>query len=182
MIRSVLFALGGSLEGKTITLGNYSFVNGLLAYTGSDKEIENLGKYLNLSWQCRELTVEEVKKLAADGSLSAEMVPPEAPVLDKTDEEPNLAQQQQMRKIVAALKQLDSDNDDHWTKVGKPSIVALEGFYGSNDLTRAMIEAAAPGFNRDVAHQMKAGDNGFVADPVADSTESDTADKENDQE
>lgn len=51
-------------------------------------------------------------------------------------------------KLVKAIKKLDPKDDSHWTSAGLPAMVAVEGFYGSADITRADVEAAAPGFTR----------------------------------
>ena len=51
-------------------------------------------------------------------------------------------------KLLRAVQSLDPDNDAHWTKDGKPAMTAVEKFYGSADVTRADVEAVAPGFTR----------------------------------
>lgn len=56
-------------------------------------------------------------------------------------------------KLVKAIRKLDPTNDSHWTKEGKPAIEAVAKLYGANDVTRADVEAAAPGHNRKAAQQ-----------------------------
>lgn len=51
-------------------------------------------------------------------------------------------------KVAAAVAQLDHSNDSHWTKEGKAMLAAVEGFLGRTGLTRADVEAAAPGLKR----------------------------------
>lgn len=51
--------------------------------------------------------------------------------------------------IRAAVDGLDPANDDHWTKAGLPDVKAVEAALGA-DVTRAQIEAAAPGVVRKV--------------------------------
>lgn len=53
--------------------------------------------------------------------------------------------------IVAALNRLDPADDEHWTADGKPKMAALEVLMGRADITRAQVDAAAPGFNREAA-------------------------------
>lgn len=54
-----------------------------------------------------------------------------------------------------ALNQLDPENDEHWTKLGKPAIAALEPIYGSGGFTREDVEAALPDFSRDIAREQR---------------------------
>jgi hypothetical protein len=53
--------------------------------------------------------------------------------------------------LVRAIEALDAAEDSHWTKAGLPAIVAVEQAYGSTDVTRALIEAAKPGWTREQA-------------------------------
>jgi hypothetical protein len=54
------------------------------------------------------------------------------------------------RAIVEALSKLDPADDNAWTADGKPKMAALEVLLGRTDITRAQVEAAAPGFSRPV--------------------------------
>ncbi len=54
------------------------------------------------------------------------------------------------RAIVEALSKLDAADDSHWNADGKPKMAALEALLGRTDITRAQVEAAAPGFSRPV--------------------------------
>lgn len=54
----------------------------------------------------------------------------------------------QNAKLVRALSRLDPKNDEHWTRDGKPSVAAVERLYGSADVRRSDIDAAAPGLMR----------------------------------
>ncbi len=51
-------------------------------------------------------------------------------------------------KLKRAVLGLDPKNDTHWTQSGKPSMDAVEKSYGSAGITRADIDAVAPGFRR----------------------------------
>ncbi len=53
--------------------------------------------------------------------------------------------------VAAALRQLDPANDEHWTADGKPKMAAVEAVLGRSDVTRADVDAALPGFNREKA-------------------------------
>lgn len=53
--------------------------------------------------------------------------------------------------LVAALKQLDPNDDEHWTADGKPKMTAVEALMGRSDITRAQVNEALPGFNREAA-------------------------------
>lgn len=57
-----------------------------------------------------------------------------------------------MSDIKDALKKLDVNNDDHWSKGGMPLVDVVSHFHGSV-LTRAEISEAWPGFTRDVARE-----------------------------
>lgn len=56
-------------------------------------------------------------------------------------------------KLQKAVLGLDPADDSHWTKDGKPAMTAVEKLYGSSGLTRADVDAAAPGFNREKAKE-----------------------------
>lgn len=69
---------------------------------------------------------------------------------------PPVAQQLPVdERLRNALLQLDCENDDHWTKLGKPAIAALEPIYGSGGFTREDVEAAIPNFSREVARAQR---------------------------
>ena len=48
-----------------------------------------------------------------------------------------------------AILRLDHENDDHWTKGGKPDLRTL-GELTHGQVTRAMVDEIAPDFERDV--------------------------------
>jgi hypothetical protein len=54
-------------------------------------------------------------------------------------------------KLQKAVQSLDPADDTHWTKDGKPAMTAVEKLYGSAGITRADVEAVAPGYTRDKA-------------------------------
>lgn len=56
----------------------------------------------------------------------------------------------QAESLATAIRALDPNNDDHWTRDGQPAVRAVEANRGA-ETTRAEIDAAAPGFNREAA-------------------------------
>lgn len=54
-------------------------------------------------------------------------------------------------KLRRAVLGLDPSDDSHWIASGKPALAAVEKAYGSTGLTRADVEAVAPGFVRQPA-------------------------------
>jgi len=62
--------------------------------------------------------------------------------------EPTVELNTKLQKSVLAL---DPADETHWTKDGKPAMTAVEKLYGSAGITRADVEAAAPGYNREKA-------------------------------
>lgn len=81
---------------------------------------------------------------ADDGSADAEPEPGQA--------EPGRPDQGDGQSPLAkALTQLNPTDDEHWTADGKPKMSAIEAIMGRSDVTRAQVEAAAPGFNREAA-------------------------------
>ena len=59
--------------------------------------------------------------------------------------------------VANAVRKLDPDVDSHWVMTGahkgKPKLQAVEDAYGKAGLTRQDIEAAMPGYNRDIASE-----------------------------
>lgn len=55
------------------------------------------------------------------------------------------------RKIIAAVKALDPEDDDAWTADGRPKLSAVEAIYGAAGLTREDIDSVLPGWDRDAA-------------------------------
>lgn len=54
-------------------------------------------------------------------------------------------------KILAALRQLDTTNDNHWTADGQPRLETVKLLSSDATLNREAVEAAAPGFNKSTA-------------------------------
>ena len=71
-------------------------------------------------------------------------------LLDKDDPDSE-DKQPASESIATALRQLDPENDDHWTEAGLPSMAAVEERVGSKDIKRADVAAAMPDWDRDKA-------------------------------
>jgi hypothetical protein len=63
-------------------------------------------------------------------------------------EEPSVGRD---REVLEAVKQLDPNEDSHWTTTGKPMLKVVEDVFGRAGVTRQDVESAAPGYNRDKA-------------------------------
>lgn len=84
---------------------------------------------------------------AQDGPSTAPKVI-EQEFIEKGAEPPALGASE---KLMAALKHLDPENDEHWTQMGLPALATLGEFTGMAGIKRADVEAAAPGFTREIA-------------------------------
>ena len=51
-------------------------------------------------------------------------------------------------RLLKAVTNLDPTNDEHWTADGRPRIDEVEKAYGSAGVTRADVDAIAPGYTR----------------------------------
>ena len=56
-------------------------------------------------------------------------------------------------EIREKLEELDPDDDTHWVENGFPRMTAIEARVKNANITRADVEAAYPGFNREMARQ-----------------------------
>lgn len=54
--------------------------------------------------------------------------------------------------ILEAIKKLDTENNDHWTGTGLPSVDAVGSIVGET-VTRKQIGKAAPGYDREAARK-----------------------------
>lgn len=137
-----VFKTVGPLEGKTVNLAGHQFTDGVFVFSGPETDAAGIGKYLNSCWEVVDATAE-----------SGEALVPKVPT--PPEEQPNKLQALGNERLATALGQLDPENDEHWTKIGKPAMAALEQFYGSTDFTRADVEAAIPDFDREAARAAK---------------------------
>lgn len=87
---------------------------------------------------------------SADGGGAVESATGEAGgVSDGAGQAPELN-----TKLQAAVWNLDPTDDTHWTRDGKPAMSAVEKLYGASDITRADVDAAAPGYTREKAREV----------------------------
>lgn len=175
------FVLTGPLAGQTINLGSlpYRFAEGRTAIIAPVEEMPLHAQFLERNWQAYPEGHEALKE-NPDGKRDIQQDPagpqgdlqPEgagAPSGDgsapgsedagtaSNDQAAGLAPQgdgqapelnEKLRKAVMAL---DPAQDAHWTREGKPAMTAVGQLYGSTGITRAEVEAAAPGFTREQA-------------------------------
>lgn len=171
--------LVGPHKGKTMVLGGIQFKDGSATLTGPETDVEKQFKYLHRCWQVQYADqVEEAEDgnvqdsthqdedgaspgdggegeqgSAQEGAADSE----QSAGADVHDQDGQADTPVTNQRLLDAVMKLDPENDEHWTKIGKPAMNAVEGFYGSADITRADIEAAAPGYVRDTAKEQAKG-------------------------
>ncbi|MGR3179839.1 MAG: hypothetical protein ACUZ8E_17505 [Candidatus Anammoxibacter sp.] len=65
--------------------------------------------------------------------------------------EPALERKDTELSIEDALLKLDVENDDHWTKAGRPSVDAVQDLINDDELKRGDIDDVDPDFDREKA-------------------------------
>jgi len=173
------FVLVGANAGKTVALGGRQFTDGSHTATGPEEELKCLGRFLARAYQAFPEGSEELTKaqealnggdqVQADGSVQdgqegvrggpgsdtegAEETPDGGSDAGAETGEagPDDATGNGARSLAEAVQALDPENDDHWTNGGQPKVDAVASQLGRTDVTRAQVEAAAPGYNREVA-------------------------------
>ena len=140
------FVLTGPLAGRTIRLGSqpYPFDKGRLTITAPAEEVALHARFLERNWQAYPEGHPALKEVP-DGprDLQEGSQPDGQPV-----KEPTVELNTKLQKAVLGL---DPADDTNWTKDGKPAMTAVEKLYGSAGITRADVEAVAPGHTRDKA-------------------------------
>lgn len=58
-------------------------------------------------------------------------------------------------KLTRAILDIDPELDSNWTADGKPAMKAVEAAYGFAGITRADVEAAAAGYTREAAREIR---------------------------
>jgi hypothetical protein len=170
-------AYAGQTGALSLGLTEYHFTDGEITLEGSDHNVEATARALALSFQALPKGSPELEALmkemanadqvheggdlgngeadiqggagqgaadtgAGDGGADDAAQAGEAGAGDATRDG--------SRAIVEALTKLDPADDANWTADGKPKMAALEVLLGRTDITRAQVEAAAPGFSRPV--------------------------------
>jgi len=178
---TIRLALTGPREGETIELNGLAFTDGIAEYTGSEPEAANILRYFSRCYAVVEVDkdgnpLNPPKETTDVGIQNQSAENPDQSLSGNSDQgagadsngtaqlgsndqanadnqngqaEPTVAKVDE--RLRAALLQLDPTNDEHWTKLGKPAIAAVEPFYGSSGFTREDVEVAIPDFSRDVA-------------------------------
>ena len=158
------FVLTGALAGRTIRLGSqpYVFENGRLTITAPAEEIALHARFLERNWQAYPEGHPALEGQADGQRDLQEGSQPDGQLPVHGDVQPNGGatdgdgQQAQPNpevntKLQKAVLGLDPADDTHWTKDGKPAMTAVEKLYGSAAITRADVEAVAPGWTREKA-------------------------------
>lgn len=173
MIVKKSIELVGPNKGKDIVLGGIQFRDGKATLEGPDTDVEKQFRYLHRCWQ-----VQYSEEVSKDGSVQDQPNKDEngAPQGNGEEGEGRTAQEGSddsgqptgtdvhnqngqtespvvNQRLVDAVSKLDPENEEHWTRTGKPAMSAIETFYGSSDITRADVDAAAPGLSRDSAKE-----------------------------
>jgi len=126
------FYLHGALEGRTVALGSakYPFKNGVLEVEASDADLLQYAKFFKTNWNAEDHAPKKKRGRQPKDEPAPEAEPVKVAPVNK--------------KLASAVANLDHANPEHWTLEGLPSIEAVANFYGSSDVTRKGIKAAAP--------------------------------------
>lgn len=144
---SVKFVLIGPHAGKDFKVRDgIVFEKGEMGFVGQPEKVGDMARYLR-HWQAYPENDDRVREFF--GKKDATPVEPPAPPA----QEPAPEATKPNERLRDAILQLAADNDEHWTGTGKPRMDAVEKIYGSSDITRQQVEAAAPGFDRDAARK-----------------------------
>ncbi len=84
---------------------------------------------------------------SGDGYTDTRVYELKAPVAEIQAGEENLAK----GRLLNAVRALDTENDNHWTKGGLPRLEAIETALKSTDVAREDVVAVAPGLDRETA-------------------------------
>ena len=160
------FVLTGPLAGRTIRLGSqpYPFDNGRLTITAPAEEVALHARFLERNWQAYPEGHPALKEVPDGPRDLQEGSQPDGQQPVHSDVQPNGEGQPAVltdpvkeptvelnTKLQKAVLGLDPADDTNWTKDGKPAMTAVEKLYGSAGITRADVEAVAPGHTRDKA-------------------------------
>lgn len=163
------FIMVGPHAGKTVQFRDYHFVNGRFTFDGSSSEAESLARILR---QWGAFPEADAKTLTAppadvgrDGNLgpaseaSEEQTEPESQTEAAEEQEaapePATAAPETSAALdlAEAIGTLDPANTDHWTSNNLPAVDHLSDLTGGK-VTRADVEAVAPGYTRAKAREV----------------------------
>lgn len=171
---SVKMILTGPLAGKTKELNGVRFKGGEAVLEGPVEAHEGLIKYLGTSYQAfpegsEALAIAQKRDAEARAAALASVSgapktdvddedtpppPPPAPAQPTIDE--NGPPPPANEKLIAAVLAVDPEVDDFWLADGTVKMEPVEDKYGSAGITRKDVEAAMPGFNREIARERAA--------------------------
>jgi len=138
------FYLHGPLEGKTVVLGSdkYPFKDGVLEVEASDADLLQYAKFFKTNWNAEDHPPKKKRNRGVPARDEPDGVRPEPEKVAPVN-----------KKLAKAVAALDHANPEHWTLEGLPSIEAVANLYGSADVTRKDIKAAAPNVVRVVVDE-----------------------------
>lgn len=136
------FELAGPHAGKSITLGGYPFVKGVMMYESKHEAEPGLTVYLARSFNAHPVGSEALAAAQAEFESGGEK--PAPPI-----QAPN-APKEPAKSLADVIQDLDPEVDTNWNAQGTPDVGAVSRAYGKQ-ATRADIDKAAPGFNRAAA-------------------------------
>lgn len=80
-----------------------------------------------------------------------------------------------MAGLLEVLQKLDKQNDNHWTADGQPRLETVRMLAGNQSITRAMIDAEVPGFNRSGVTYKTADETVMTVEATPETVSTDTA-------
>lgn len=183
-----VYSLKGHYQGKTIVLGGFQFIRGVLVASLADADQHDLLAHFIAQWGATEdkdgqrdipvsPTGDATDPLGNSGTDPAIDVQPDGrrpavdsagavsdgatgtaaksaqPVLDAPRGGPEESVDPAVVNLRKAIFALDPAVKDDWTTAGKPALAAIERRMGYGGVTRAQVDAVAPGYNRVAAQQ-----------------------------
>lgn len=146
------YELAGVNAGKTINLGGFQFTDGVYTHQSEDQTVEGLTIYLERSYYAFPAGSQALAEAQARYEREQKTGLTEQPgdVVDTEAAPASTEGGETTSAVKAAVDALDPNDDGHWTAQGLPSIEAVADLAGEK-VTRAQIDAVAPGYNRAAA-------------------------------
>jgi len=163
------YKLRGHFAGQSVVLGGFQFTRGAVSLDYSPEDHERIARHL-AQWQAEAIddgkrdsetmrppqvvghVQPEGQGSDAGGGTADGVRPTEAAPSDPTvnvGPEGDRQAPSVEERLRASVLALDPDDEGSWTASGRPSLAAIEAAFGL-PVTRAKIEAVAPGFKRPV--------------------------------
>ena len=162
--------------------GPYQFIGGEMKIYGPDVDVQALAQFLTaMGWCAPENSKKHKEDVAKHGSVQnttnqeaylaynearqwqvfvqpkdgsaggADQNGASAPAVSERDQ----LQRELLDRLANNIRKLDPYEDTHWTSKGLPSLQALEQIHNTRGITRETVYLAIPGYNREVAEQIK---------------------------